>query len=84
MTQTATKAWNPRYLAYCRSQGEADPEAMMALDAQRFPGGCMSGFCCWIQDKWREFDAQKGYGSRHVRTNADHAEFDAWLQEGTT
>jgi hypothetical protein len=82
MTQTDTKdikAWNPRFLAYCRSQGESDPDAMIALDTQRFPGGCMTGFSHWVLGKWREFDKMKGYGMFHVRTDQDHTEFDVWL-----
>jgi hypothetical protein len=77
----STGEWNPRFLAYCRSQGEADPKAMIALDTQRFPGGCMTGFTCWMRGKWREFDKMKGYGIFHVRTDVDHAEFDVWLAQ---
>ena len=42
--------WNPRYLAYVRANGEADPEKMLEKDERR-----MHKFMIWISEHWREF-----------------------------
>ena len=39
---------NPRYLAYCKTHG-LTPEEMKEKDANRFPGGSMTGFILWIR-----------------------------------
>lgn len=36
------KSWNPRYLAYCKSQGVDNPDEMMTRD-----GGSMVNYLCW-------------------------------------
>lgn len=33
------KQWNPRYIAYCADTGGLGPEATLARDAERWPGG---------------------------------------------
>jgi hypothetical protein len=47
--------WNPRYQAYAHAHGEADAEAMLAADRERYPGGCMTGFVLWLRERWDEF-----------------------------
>ncbi len=80
MTETTT--WNPRYLAYCRVNGETDPDKMLARDRKTWPGGCMVGFSLWIEKKWQEWYTSIGKGGLPLHTQRyyqDHAAFDAWL-----
>jgi hypothetical protein len=87
------RLWNPRYLAYAKSNGVDDPAQMIASDEERFPGGKMTGFIVWIGRQWERFRAQTG--RRHCGPASrdyppgggpdEQAAFDAWLQqEGTT
>ncbi len=81
---------NPRYLAYCAAHGETDPEAMLARDRERYPGGCMVGFIQWNTAQWREWLTEQakthpelaGYnaheGEMFRLTHA--ANYDTWLQ----
>jgi hypothetical protein len=39
--------WTSRYLAYCAAHGVSDPEEMLRLDGERYPGGPMAGFLTW-------------------------------------
>lgn len=74
MTKRANAKWNLRYVAYSRAHGR-DPAAMLEHDKREHPAGCMVGFVCWINDRWREFEPD--LEKRRFR----HAEFDAWLQQ---
>ncbi len=82
------KTWNPRFVAYARSQGR-DPEAQLAHDEETYPGGIMCGFMLFISEKWRTFSDLRPDlvpGSRGLNRLAwlstCHADqFDAWLQE---
>lgn len=70
---------NPRYLAYCRAQGCAAPEAMLALDEERYPGGRMAGFMLWIGERWRAWKQAVGLGRDAILGEAEHAAFDRWI-----
>ena len=77
--------WNPRYLVYAKCQGVPDPDAMLAKDEERYPGGKMCGFILWIDAKWSEWATVTGH-PRSKDRNApiwpdDHVVFDAWLAE---
>lgn len=81
--------WNPRYAAYARAHGRT-PEAMLEHDRGAWPGGRMTGFMCWIADRWRAWWERRrtrpGAGRSldvHVKDDADHVDFDAMLREGT-
>lgn len=77
--------WNPRYLEYCRVNGESDPEKMLEKDRERWPGGCMVGFSLWIQQKWHEWYLSIGLPAKmplhDKRFYQDHAAFDRWLSK---
>ncbi len=75
---------NPRYLAYCKSQGEPDPDKMMEKDKELYPGGFMCGFILWIQSMWNEWkeENKKFYkGDSRTPSDSDHDLFDSWLQK---
>jgi hypothetical protein len=71
--------WNPRYVVYCRAHGMPDPEEMLKHDRKRWPGGCMTGFLLWIPGRWREYVRLNPGVNLEFLTDADHADFDAWL-----
>jgi hypothetical protein len=74
--------WNPRFVAYARSQGHA-PEAQLALDNATYAGGSMTGFVLWVGQQWRDFYRETGRTASAPCTVDEHAAFDAWLQERT-
>lgn len=76
--------WNPRYLAYCAAQGVATPEAMLAQDDERWPGGRMAGFLLWISDRWAAWCAARGRSARDMEflSDDDHRDFTDWLRVG--
>jgi len=49
-------AWNARYLCYAASQ-RREPEAQLAYDRLRYPGGRMAGYITWINEKTRQHKA---------------------------
>ena len=69
--------YQSRYVAYCKIHAAATPDAMLARDEDKYPGGCMTGYIVWINQKWHEWDElmkRKG-----PYTAEDHIEFDRWL-----
>lgn len=74
---------NPRYVAYARAHGET-PDAMLARDVERWPGGKMTGFVAWISAAWLAWDRERKHGANHVRTPEEHTAFTAWLTEATS
>ena len=39
--------WTKEFFEYCEECGfEGDPDGMVAYDAKKYPGGCMTGFIC--------------------------------------
>jgi hypothetical protein len=71
--------WQPRYVQYSR-QHEKTPAAMLAHDAERWPGGKLCGYILWVTARWSEWDSLNGHSKEHVRSNEEHAAFDAWLE----
>jgi hypothetical protein len=81
--------WQPRYVLFAQAHGHT-PEQQMLADDKAWPGGIMTGFICWIGERWREFCRE------HAIRNADAARlkygdevgamFDNWLtgQVGAT
>jgi hypothetical protein len=82
LSPLAMAGWNPRYLAYCTAHGQPDPDAMLAADEERYPGGKMGGFQLWLGSKWLEWRAANGRKADDVLSSEDHQRFDAWLAEG--
>jgi hypothetical protein len=73
--------WNPRYLQYCRYNGDKSPEEMLKYDNDRHV--YMSEFAFWIQAKWREFDLiHPEFKCETGHTDDGHILFDQWLAEG--
>lgn len=73
------KKWNPRYVAYARSNGMT-PEAMLKHDKAK--GIFMIEFSIWIQRKWTEYVRAKGFKFSHwkyVKSEEDHAAFDVFI-----
>lgn len=70
---------NSRYVSYAAAHGMT-PDEMLAADRVRWPGGSMVGFMSWIDGKWREWCALT-HRPRSALNFADHAAFDAWLEE---
>lgn len=70
--------WNPRFLAFSRSQGRS-PEAQLDHDREAAPGGCMAPFMTWISERWVQWRSVHGYGRWAPLSREDHASFDAWL-----
>jgi len=50
----STKDFNPRYVLYAASQ-QRTPEMQIRHDEQRWPGGCMTGFILWMNERKAEF-----------------------------
>lgn len=84
---------NPRYVAYCKSQGRT-PDDQLKHDEEKYPGGSMTGFILWTNEKWNEFGEKmirdrkipsklEGHSlSEHLGLclGADkHRLFDSWL-----
>lgn len=69
--------WNPRFANYARVHGR-DPEAQLAHDKARWPGGCMVGFIIWNRARLVEYSRinPAAYTCGHI---TDHAAYDAWL-----
>lgn len=70
--------FQPRYVAYARDHGMG-PAEMLEHDKRVLPGGCMVAYMHWIGAKWREWYGVIGCEPK-AKTEAVHAEFDAWLQ----
>jgi hypothetical protein len=74
-------AVNSRYVAYCRAESVDDSATMLALDRERWPGGPMCGFMCWVQKRWNEWYAATGWPRDAPKGQPQHDEFDAWLAQ---
>jgi hypothetical protein len=71
--------YRPRYVSYARSLG-LGPEEALELDSKRYPGGKMTGFMLWVQNRWKEWDLAHGHRRDHVRNDQEHLEFTLWLE----
>jgi hypothetical protein len=72
--------WNPRYLEYCRVTGGLSPEATLARDRERWPGGAMTGFVVWMPAQWATWRRLNGYKADAILDDEAVAAFDAWLR----
>ena len=78
------RAWNPRYLLFAQAHGHT-PEEQMVADDKAWPGGLMTGFICWMGERWREFC--KAHEVRHAEQaylkfgEETDGLFDRWLTE---
>lgn len=73
--------WNSRYVAYAEAH-QVTPDEMLTFDAERWPGGQLAGFICWIDAQWARFRAVVRACSHNQRPRYgadDHDAFDAWL-----
>ena len=69
--------WNPRYVAYAKSNG-MEPQEQMEFDDIKYPGGIMAGFIIWSNvalSAFRSEHPESFYGNSLV----NHAAYDAWL-----
>ena len=85
MNQPTVKEYNPRYIAYARSQGRG-PEEQKAHDREAWPGGYAAGFMLWLREQWNAWSAETGerrlgHHGDGAWTDKQHEMFDAWLQE---
>lgn len=83
MTQLAdsgTREWNPRYVLYAAAHGQT-PEAMLAADRVRYPGGRMAGYMIWHSQQLRAFRAERPECFRGEWLD-DHDAFNTWLAGG--
>jgi len=76
--------WNPRYLLFAQAHGHR-PEEQMDIDYDAWPGGLMTGFICWMGERWREFCQVQGVRNpdqaRLKLGEKTDAIFDRWLSE---
>lgn len=85
-TAAVPKGWNPRYVAYAQAHGRT-PEEQGAHDEEAWPGGKACGFMLWMNARWTEWCALKGYrrtaGGHNDTplTDDDHRDFTFWLLE---
>jgi hypothetical protein len=71
--------WNPRYTAYAAAHGRTELE-QLDHDRAAYPGGCMTGFICWINNQWALwYSVRKLKPTNYVLDDKDHQEFDAQL-----
>ena len=73
--------WNPYYIAYAREH-DRSPEAMLAHDGERCPGGRMAEFIIWCQRRWAEWRKLHGRQRDDILSEQDHRDFAAWLAAG--
>lgn len=68
--------WNARYETYARAHGR-DPDAQLAADRERWPGGWMTGYLVWLHARWAEYQVISGCNCAAPSRHGD--DFDAWL-----
>ena len=71
--------YQKRYLAYAKANG-LTPENMLEFDRSKYPGGCMTGYICWVQEKIKAFK-DLSPESFHSGFLADNNRFDVFLKE---
>lgn len=72
--------WNPYYVAFAAAHGQR-PEAMRALERERWPGGPATGFLLWMSARWGEWHALRRLRRFDtILSEAHHADFGGWLR----
>lgn len=71
--------WNPRFVAYARATGAANPEAALARDKER--SGCMVPFMSWMRSRAAEYARARGmrYDGGGFSEPLDQADYTTWL-----
>lgn len=70
---------NDRYRLYCLAHGADSPEEMERIEADATgPGKPI--FLLWVTENMYEWKQLKGLGRDYAMTEADHVEFDSWLE----
>jgi len=73
--------WNFYYVAYSISNGKS-PDAMLAEDLEKYPGGKMCGFMEWIRDRWNAWHSDRGLvRHEHILTDDDRDSFQRYVKE---
>ena len=75
--------WNSRYVAYAQAHGKS-PDEMLEFDRERCPGGHMAEFIIWIGQKWSLWRAANSRHRDAALSDADHANFNSWLENKST
>lgn len=78
---------NPHYLAYAAAHGfRDDPDGMLAHDRAAYPGGTMTRFLIWIDERQRAFRQERGIPAHEFADprwrplrDVEMADFTAWL-----
>lgn len=70
--------WNPRFTAYANQRG-LTPQAAWEADCRAWPFDHNRGYREWILGKWAEWRGLRGVANGHGLSEADQADFDAWL-----
>lgn len=65
---------NPRWEMFLRAENTT-----MEEQSKRWPGGCMTGFICWIDERWAEWRAANAYPRHAPIGPREHDAFDRWL-----
>lgn len=76
---------NPRVVCWARSRG-IDPHSLVASPPTYIDGMRWTvHFMIWIQERWRAWATELGYGDHRVAlaNGHSHEEFDAWLEKDT-
>jgi len=75
-------SYQSRYLAYCTLTGDKTPEEIMERDEKQWPGGRMTGFILWVNERWGKwYEIAYPEGKPEVLTCKDHENFDKWLRK---
>lgn len=74
------RVFQPRFAAYARVHGRT-PEAQIEHDKEAWPGGVMTGFVLWNNERWREWRAANGYRHDDILPSDAHERYDRWLAE---
>ncbi len=65
---------NPRFVRFAASLGKSPSEVERGA-------GANIRFMEWVHARWREWRGLRGVDQRSALSEADHADFDAWLAE---
>lgn len=76
------KTYQPRYIAYCKSNNRK-PEEQLNHDSEQYPGGKMAGYIIWIGEMWHKWSKETNEKPEWAGSwsNQQHKKFDKWLKE---